>query len=88
MLLSALLLSWPLQQASMPELAQFQRQAEETLLAGETLAPDYRLQLLGMPPAERIEALIFLRRIGLLTGKSWRVGDMLQSASDDEDDRP
>lgn len=88
MLLSALILSLSLQQASGADLAAFQRQAERTLLSGERLPPDYRQQLLAMPPEDRIEAIIFLRRIGLLTGKSWRIDDMLRPVQQEEEDQP
>ncbi|TRW95510.1 hypothetical protein FNJ84_16150 [Paracoccus sp. M683] len=83
MLLSAILLAWPLQQAVAPELYSFQQDAMARLLAGDALAPDYRQQLQGMPPSERVEAIIFLRRAGLLTGKSWRVDDLLRPARND-----
>lgn len=88
MYLAALLLSLPLQQASGADLTAFQRQAEMTLLSGDRLAPDYRQQLLTLPPEDRIEAIIFLRRIGLLTGKRWRVDDMLRPAQTEGNDQP
>lgn len=80
MILAALLLSWPLQQDATTALTQFRQQSEAKLLAGEALAPDYRQHLATLPPAERIEAIIFLRRIGLLTGRAWQVDDLLSPA--------
>lgn len=82
MLVSALLLAWPLQQAVLPDLRDFRDEATVLLLEGGTLPTDYRRQLLAMPPAERIEAIIFLRRAGLLTGQTWQIDQLLKPAAD------
>lgn len=84
MLAAMFLLGWPTQQATAPDLIGFRNRAEMALMAGEALPADYRQQLLRMPPAERIEAIIYLRRIGLLTGRAWRVDDLLRPAPDEE----
>ena len=57
---------------------QFTREAEQWVLQGKALPPDYRLRLLQMEPADRIQAIIFLRRAGLLEGSAWTVQDMLR----------
>lgn len=51
------------------------------LLEDGRLPPDYRLRLLAMEPADRVAALAHLRRIGLLTGAAWPVGDLLRPAT-------
>lgn len=79
MLVSILLFSMPLQQSATPELLEYRSRFEARLLEGGSLPADYRLELLEMPAAERIEAIIFLRRSGLLTGQSWRADDLLRS---------
>ena len=38
------------------------------VLAGETLPPDYLQQPAAMPPDDRLTAVVFLRRSGLLDG--------------------
>lgn len=59
----------------------FIEEATSRLLEGGRLLPDYRLRLLELEPAERLRALAFLRRAGLLTGASWPAGDLLRPAS-------
>lgn len=86
MWLSALLLALPLQQAAAPELQEFQAQAIERLLEGKSLPPDYRHQLLAMPPEDRVSAIIFLRRAGLMTGRPWTIDDLLRPAPDMTED--
>lgn len=82
MLLSALLFVLPLQQAVAPDLQEFQSQAVERLLDGKSLPPDYRQQLMAMPPDDRVSAIIFLRRAGLMTGRPWTIEDLLRPAPD------
>ncbi|WP_299911523.1 hypothetical protein [uncultured Paracoccus sp.] len=77
MLVPALLLVWPMQQAVAPDLQGYRQRAETLLLDGGTLPPDYRGELRDMSPADRIEAIIFLRRAGLMTGRPWTIGDLL-----------
>ncbi|MGP9806396.1 hypothetical protein [Paracoccus sp. NSM] len=51
------------------------------LLEQGRLPSDYRLRLLAMEPADRVAALAHLRRMGLLTGAAWPVGDLLRPAT-------
>lgn len=82
MLVSVMLLVWPLQQAVAPDLPGFRAAKEALLLEGESLPTDYRQELMAMSPAERIEAIIFLRRSGLLTDQTWQIGDLLAPPQD------
>ncbi|MDM7458689.1 MAG: hypothetical protein P3W94_004905 [Paracoccus sp. (in: a-proteobacteria)] len=59
-------------------LGALRRDADEWLLSGRGLPPGYRLRLMQMEPAERMQALAYLRRLGLLTGPSWPVEDLLK----------
>lgn len=59
----------------------FVADAKGWLLEGRPLPRDYRLRLLAMEPADRVAALAQLRRMGLLTGASWPVGDLLRPAT-------
>ncbi|MFI0396485.1 hypothetical protein [Paracoccus jiaweipingae] len=51
------------------------------LLDGGRLPPDYRHVLMTMPPAQRFQAIVYLRRSGLLTGAAWAIEDLLQPAN-------
>lgn len=66
-----------------PEVAGFAQEASGWLLEGRDLPRDYRLRLLQMSPADRLQALIFLRRAGLLTGQSWPLADILRPSQPD-----
>ena len=66
----------------LPEAAQLAEEATGWLLDGKTLPPDYRPRLLSMPPEARLQALIFLRRAGLLTAEAWPLTDILNPAED------
>lgn len=70
----------PSEPALPPAVAAFAAEASALLLAGESLPPDYRLRLLVMPPAERLLAIIYLRRTGLLRGDPWPLEDVLRPA--------
>ena len=64
--------------------------ATDLLLSGEALPPDIDLRLMELPPDERIEVLIFLRRSGMLTTPGWTIDRLLapstrQEASDERD---
>lgn len=63
-----------------PEIAGYAQEASELLLAGETLPRDYRVRLMGMEPSVRLQALVFLRRAGLLTADPWPLEDILKPA--------
>ena len=80
MLVSALLLAWPLQQALGPDLEAFREAAQTLLLDGKSLPADYRGILREMTPSDRIEAIIFLRRAGLMTDRPWTITDLLAPA--------
>lgn len=65
----------------LPDAAAYAEDATQRLLAGETLPPDYRLQLMAMSPDARLQTLIFLRRAGLLTADAWPLADILGPAT-------
>ena len=56
----------------------YRQQASGWLLSGQRLPRDYRVQLMRMESADRIRAIAYLRRIGLLTGSSWSLDDLLR----------
>lgn len=56
------------------------RDAKERLLNGETLPPDLDERLMRLPPADRIEVLIFLRRSGMMNGPGWTSERLLAPA--------
>ena len=64
----------------LPPAAALAEDATSWLLDGEPLPPDYRLRLLAMPPEARLQALVFLRRAGLLTADAWPLADILNPA--------
>ncbi len=64
----------------LPDAAVYADDATQRLLAGEALPPDYRLHLMAMSPDARLQALIFLRRAGLLTADAWPLTDILAPA--------
>ncbi|MFN3526815.1 MAG: hypothetical protein ACK4YU_12050 [Paracoccus sp. (in: a-proteobacteria)] len=59
----------------------FVEEASDWLLEGRSLPRDYRLRLLAMTPADRMRAITYLRRVGLLTGAPWPVADLLRPSS-------
>lgn len=72
-------------EATVPaRLSAFTEEASAWLLEGEELPPDYRLRLLMMPPADRLQAIVFLRRAGLLTEGAWSLSDLLKPAPSQE----
>lgn len=66
--------------ALLPDAAALADEATGWLMEGEALPPDYRLRLMRMPPDARLQALIFLRRAGLLTADPWALSDVLDPA--------
>ncbi len=64
----------------LPDAAALAEDATGWLLDGEPLPRDYRLRLLSMPPEARLQALVFLRRAGLLTADAWPLADILNPA--------
>lgn len=63
-MLSALIL-WAAQALS-PQAAAAVQDANDRLLAGESLPPGHVLQLQALPPDQRLLVLVHLRRAGLL----------------------
>lgn len=53
------------------------REATELLLNGEPLPADIDVRLMALPPADRIEVLIFLRRAGMIDGPGWATDRLL-----------
>lgn len=88
MLIATLLMAAALAQAEavLPptDLDRFTDEAKGWLLQGRPMPPDTRLRLLRMPPEDRLQAIIFLRRAGLMTGASWQVQDLLRPGAPDE----
>lgn len=80
MLIFALLAAGLAQAEPTTPLGQFVAEAETWLLHARPLPPDTRLRLLQMTPSDRIQAIIFLRRAGLMTGASWPIHDLLRPA--------
>lgn len=75
-------------QAALPMPAGVEAFADEAtgwLLEGRRLPPDYRLRLLNMPPADRLQAIVFLRRAGLLSGTAWSLADVLRPAAPEQE---
>lgn len=68
----------PAEPMLLPEAATFAEEATGWLLEGRGLPRDYRVQLLRMSPEARLQALVFLRRSGLLTSDSWALDDILR----------
>lgn len=64
-------------------LSLFVQDASGWLLAGQALPRDYRLGLLAMEPGDRIRAIAYLRRVGLLSGPPWPVVDLLRPVASD-----
>lgn len=76
----------PTQLAPSRDLDAFIGEAKVWVLHGKRLPSDYRLRLARMTPEDRIQALIFLRRAGLLNGETWGVQDLLARDIDQKDD--
>ncbi|WP_103173433.1 hypothetical protein [Paracoccus sp. SY] len=72
--------SAPAEPALLPDAAALADDATDWLLEGEALPPDYRARLMRMPPEARLQALVFLRRSGLLTSDAWALPDILDPA--------
>lgn len=59
----------------------FTETASGWLLAGQGLPRDYRVMLMQMETADRIRAIAYLRRLGLMTENSWGIDDILRPAA-------
>lgn len=51
----------------------------ELLLDGENLPVDIKHQVMELDPNERFNAIIFLRRSGLLDGPAWPLDELLEA---------
>ena len=60
----------------------FAADANGWLLSGQGLPRDYRVTLMQMDSADRISAIAYLRRIGLLTDSPWSLDDLLRPAKE------
>lgn len=69
-----------------PEISAYAEEASGWLLDGESLPPDYRVRLMRMPPATRLQAIVFLRRAGLLRDDAWTLEDILKPATGGQED--
>lgn len=72
--------SAPADPALLPDAAVLADEATGWLLEGESLPADYRARLMAMSPEARLQALVFLRRAGLLTSEPWTLSDILDPA--------
>lgn len=72
--------SAPADPALLPDAAALADEATGWLLEGESLPADHRARLMAMSPEARLQALVFLRRAGLLTSEPWTLSDILDPA--------
>lgn len=63
-------------------LSGFRDKASEWVLAGEDLPANYRTQLYEMSSEDRLQAIVFLRRSGLLRGDIWTLEDVLRETDE------
>lgn len=64
-----------------PDMKEFAQEASVWVLEGRELPPDYRPKLKAMNPTDRLQAIIFLRRSGLLREDIWSLDDLLDSST-------
>ena len=69
------------QDAPGPDLDSFRQTASDWLLSGQGLPRDYRVMLMQMDSADRLHAIAYLRRLGLLTERPWSLDDLLRPAA-------
>lgn len=79
LLASAIASSEPAASAT-TKLGDFTARASVMLLEGTGLPSNYRDELMTLPPSDRLQAIIFLRRSGLLQGDLWSLEDVLRPA--------
>lgn len=60
------------------------RDATDWLLNGEDLPRDIDERLMRLSPSDRVEALVFLRRSGMMIGPAWSVERLLAPAKNKE----
>lgn len=63
-----------------PDMTAFTNDASGWVLEGKALPVDYRQRLQKMTPADRLLAITFLRRSGLLKEDIWALDDVLRDA--------
>lgn len=92
MLLSALLTSAVVATADENilslEIQEFSKETTEWVLAGKSLPGDYRTRLMKMEPADRLQAIILLRRAGLLDAEAWPLAEILGEPETEEPPAP
>ena len=59
------------------QLDRLSQEANALVLSGDGLPQDYLAQLSAMPPDQRVLAIIYLRRLGLMTGEPIRADALL-----------
>ncbi|MCQ0971053.1 hypothetical protein MLD63_11530 [Paracoccus sp. TK19116] len=64
-----------------PQAQPFIDAAELRLLGGQPLEPDYRQHLLAMEPDQRLQAIVWLRRSGMLVDRTWSLDDLMRPAT-------
>lgn len=60
-------------------LGEMMRELDAILLAGEALPPDFAPKLAPLPPGERLLAVAYARRAGLLTGPALPLDGLLRA---------
>lgn len=63
------------------DLDRFRQTASDWLLSGQGLPRDYRVTLMQMDSADRLRAIAYLRRLGLMTERPWSLDDLLRPAA-------
>lgn len=66
------------------DLDAFRAQVAQMVLSGASLPPDYLLSLSGLPDGQRMLAVIYLRRAGLLTGDAVPLGRIIPVNGDEQ----
>ena len=69
------------QDAAPSDLDRFRQTASDWLLSGQGLPRDYRVTLMQMDSADRLRAIAYLRRLGLMTERPWSLDDLLRPAA-------
>ncbi|CAM3237705.1 hypothetical protein SAMN04488021_10597 [Paracoccus aminovorans] len=83
-MIAALLLSAALAAEPLAARDALIRDATEWLLNGEDLPRDIDERLMRLPPADRVEVLVFLRRSGMMLGPGWSADRLLAPAKNGE----
>lgn len=83
MLLALAVSALPVVTADPKDAAAFTATATDWVLSGQSLPADYLQQLAAMPPDQRLLAVVFLRRSGLLKGAAIPAAAMMAPAAAD-----